>query len=91
MTCNRHDSSEDLYAALDTAPGKVITKMTDRHRTKEFLAFMKFIDEETPKDLHLHIILDNVSTHNNEQAPTMAHKEQRALHFPLPHRPYSSQ
>ena len=87
---NRH-GTKDFYAALDTASGKVIMKMTNRNRTKDFIEFMEFIDGETPKNLHLHIILDNVSTHNNEEAPTMACGQQRALHFPLPHRPCSSQ
>ena len=37
--------------------------MTDRHRSKEFLSFMKHVEKNTPKDQELHVILDNLSAH----------------------------
>ena len=43
--------------------GEVIGKLTDRARSKEFLAFLKQIDRATPKGQELHIILDNLSAH----------------------------
>jgi len=43
--------------------GEVIGQLTDRARSKEFLAFLKHVDKSTPKDLDLHIILDNLSAH----------------------------
>ena len=58
----RHGTSS-LYAALDLAAGKVIGSLHSRHRSQEFLAFLKKIDAEVPADLDCHVVLDNASTH----------------------------
>jgi transposase len=58
----RHGTSS-LYAALDLATGKVIGSSHARHRSQEFLAFLKKIDAEVPTDLDCHVVLDNASTH----------------------------
>ena len=58
----RHGTSS-LYAALDLATGKVIGSLHCRHRSQEFLAFLKKIDAEVPADLDCHVVLDNASTH----------------------------
>jgi hypothetical protein len=34
-----------------------------RHRSQEFVAFLKKIDEQVPADLDCHVVLDNASTH----------------------------
>ncbi len=58
----RHGTSS-LYAALDLTTGKVIGALHSRHRSKEFLAFLRTIDTEVPSDLDCHVVLDNASTH----------------------------
>lgn len=58
----RHGTTS-LYAAFNVLTGEVIGKMTDRHRSKEFLGFLAHIEKSTPKDQELHIILDNLSAH----------------------------
>lgn len=58
----RHGTSS-LYAALDLASGKVIGSLHARHRSQEFLAFLKKIDANVPADLDCHVVLDNASTH----------------------------
>jgi transposase len=58
----RHGTSS-LYAALDLASGQVIGSLHARHRSREFLAFLKKIDTEVPTDLDVHLVLDNASTH----------------------------
>ncbi len=58
----RHGTSS-LYAALDLASGQVIGSLHARHRSQEFLAFLKKIDAEVPADLDVHLVLDNASTH----------------------------
>lgn len=58
----RHGTAS-LYAAFNILTGEVIGKMTDRARSKEFLAFLRHIDRCTPEDQELHIILDNLSAH----------------------------
>jgi transposase len=55
--------TSSLYAALDMATGKIIGSLHARHRSQEFLAFLKKIDEQVPTDLDCHVILDNASTH----------------------------
>ena len=58
----RHGTTT-LFAALDVKSGRVIGNVHRRHRSQEFLKFLKAIDRETPDDLDLHLILDNYSTH----------------------------
>jgi transposase len=58
----RHGTSS-LYAALDLATGKVIGSLHARHRSQEFLAFLKKVDAEVPAELDRHVVLDNSSTH----------------------------
>lgn len=43
--------------------GQVIGRVTPRHRTKEFLAFLQQIDRSMPAGLDRYVILDNSSTH----------------------------
>lgn len=62
----RHGTAS-LYAAFNIASGEVIGAVTKRHRSKEFLAFLRQIDRATPSELDLHIILDNVSAHKTEK------------------------
>jgi len=58
----RHGTTS-LYAAFDILTGTVLGRLTQRHRAKEFLDFLKQIDRATPQDLDLHLVLDNSSTH----------------------------
>src|SRR5450755_1270964 len=62
----RHGTAS-LYAAFDIASGNVIGRVTDLHRAKEFLDFLRQIDRETPPLLMLHLILDNGSTHKTPE------------------------
>lgn len=61
---HRHGTTT-LFAALDMLHGRVIGECLPRHRGKEFVRFLKLIDEETPADLDLHLIVDNYSTHKS--------------------------
>ena len=61
----RHGTAS-LYAAFDVATGKVLGRITQRHRAKEFLEFLRQIERSTPSELDLHLILDNSSTHKTE-------------------------
>ena len=48
-----------------TESANVIGRCSKRHRHKEFLAFLRLIDRETPPGLDLHLILGNYATHNH--------------------------
>ncbi|MFF8898238.1 IS630 family transposase [Streptomyces lydicus] len=52
-----------LFAALDTATGKVIGSLHRRHRAVEFKKFLAKLDKEVPAGLEVHLILDNYVTH----------------------------
>ncbi|WP_369779449.1 IS630 family transposase [Streptomyces sp. R33] len=52
-----------LFAALDTATGKVIGSLHRRHRAVEFKKFLAKLDKEVPVGLEVHLILDNYVTH----------------------------
>jgi transposase len=77
----RHGTTT-LFAALDVLTGKIIGQCLPRHRHEEFLTFLKTIDAEVPRNLQVHLILDNYSTHKhaNVQAWLKRHKRFH-LHF----------
>lgn len=58
----RHGTTT-LFAALDMKSGRVIGSLHKHHRAKEFLAFLRKIDNEVPDELDVHLILDNYQTH----------------------------
>jgi transposase len=57
----------NLYAALNVASGKVIGACMDRHRHQEYIKFLKLVDRRCPKDMVLHLIVDNVSSHKTKE------------------------
>lgn len=52
-----------LFAALDVASGVTIGNCYRRHRHQEFLHFLNQIEENVPKDLDVHLVVDNYATH----------------------------
>ena len=58
----RHGTTS-LFAALELATGKVIGQLHRRHRSSEFLKFLRTIDQNVPAALDVHLILDNYGTH----------------------------
>jgi len=71
----------DLFAALDMATGTVITDIRAKHTSEDFVAFLGLIDRNVPKDLDVHIILDNLSAH---KAPKVKNWLLRHRRFHLP-------
>lgn len=76
----KRNGTASLYAAFNILSGEVIAKVTDRHRAKEFIEFLKQIDRDTPKQLDLHIILDNLSAHKTAEVKMWLEKHPR-VHF----------
>jgi hypothetical protein len=56
-----------LFAALNIATGKVLGEVHRRHRSKEFLAFLRTIDEAVPAKLDVHLVMNNYGTHKTTQ------------------------
>ena len=59
----RRHGTTSLFAALDVATGKVLGECHRRHRSQEFLRFLKTIDASVPAECEIHLILDNYGTH----------------------------
>jgi transposase len=77
----RHGTTT-LFAALDVATGKVIGQCMKRHRHQEFLRFLRRIDKATPRQLDLHLIIDNYATHKHAKVKAWLTKRPRFhLHF----------
>lgn len=60
----RHGTTT-LFAALDVASGQVIAQCKRRHRHQEFLQFLNLIDQNVPKNLDIHLVVDNYVTHKH--------------------------
>jgi transposase len=54
-----------LFAALSYLDGKIFSQTAARHTHQQWLAFLKQLDQDTPRDLALHLILDNYATHKH--------------------------
>jgi transposase len=52
-----------LFAALDIATGAVIGETHRRHRSSEFLQFLRTIEASVPAVLDIHLVMDNYGTH----------------------------
>jgi transposase len=71
-----------LFAALNVADGTVIGKCQPRHRHQEFLKFLRLIEQQTPKEKEIYMILDNYSTHKHPEVKEWLDKHTRYhLHF----------
>jgi len=60
----RHGTTT-LFAALEMAEGRLIGTCMPRHRHQEWVRFLELVDRETPRDLDLHLIVDNYATHKH--------------------------
>ena len=77
----RHGTTS-LFAAFDVGSGSVIAAHYRRHRHQEFLRFLKLIDHAVPKDLDLHLVLDNYATHKTPEVKQWLLRHPRFhLHF----------
>lgn len=58
----RHGTTS-LFAALDVKTSQVISQFHRRHRSREFRQFLDAIDQQVPRDLEVHLVMDNYGTH----------------------------
>jgi len=87
----RHGSL-DLFAALNVATGEVLGQMKARHRSAEFVQFLDAIDEQVPRYLAVHVVLDNLSTHKTPRVKRWLQRHPRfALHFTPTHASWLNQ
>ena len=87
----RHGTTS-LFAALDLATGNVIGQCFAKHRSQEFRRFLDLIDQSVPKDLEIHLVLDNYATHKTELIQRWLLKRPRYhLHFTPTHASWLNQ
>lgn len=78
----KRNGTTTLFAAIEMVKGRVISNCMPRHRHQEWIKFLRQIDRQTPKDLDLHLIADNYSTHKHPKVKTWLKKNPRFhLHF----------
>jgi len=56
-----------LLAGIDLLSGQVHGMVADRHRSREFVQYLKMLDETYSKDITIRIILDNHSAHISKE------------------------
>lgn len=56
-----------LLAGIDLLTGRVHACVEDRHRSREFVGFLKRLDEAYPADTAIKLILDNHSAHISKE------------------------
>ncbi len=64
----KRNGTIDLFAALDIATGQVISALRPNHTSAEFIRLLNKINREVPDHLDVHVVLDNLSTHDSVNA-----------------------
>ena len=59
---NRNGTS-DLLAALNVGTGEMIHETRRSHKGSDVLVFFKWVDQHTPRELKIHVVLENLSAH----------------------------
>jgi transposase len=63
----RRNGQTDLFAALNILDGTVMTQYHRRHRHREFLVFLRTIDQNVDPQLEIHLVMDNLSAHKHKK------------------------
>jgi len=69
-----------LYAALRLLDGVVLGTCRPKRNTTEFVRFLNQVDRNTAADYHIHVILDNLSTHKSPPVQRWLRRHRR-VHF----------
>ena len=78
----KRNGTTTLFAAMELVHGEVIATCMKRHRHQEWIKFLKMIDEQTPQELDLHLIVDNYATHKHEKVKRWLKRHPRFhIHF----------
>lgn len=71
-----------LFAAMDIADGRIISKCMNRHRHQEWLSFLKHVANNVPPEKDIHIICDNYATHKHAKVKAWQKRNPRFhIHF----------
>lgn len=74
-----------IIAGIDLHSGHIFANVEDRHRSIEFIALLKQLDEHYPPEAIIRVVLDNHSAHISKE--TMAYLSSRPGRFEYVHTP----
>ncbi len=74
-----------ILAGIDLHSGQIFANVEDRHRSVEFIALLKRLDEHYPQDAIIRVVLDNHSAHISKE--TVAYLATRPGRFEYVHTP----
>ncbi len=78
----KRNGTTTLFAALELTEGKLIGTCMQRHRHHEWIKFLELIDQQTPAELDLHLIVDNYATHKHPRVKRWLQRHPRFhMHF----------
>ena len=78
----KRNGTTTLFAALNVLSGQVVGQCYPRHRHQEWLKFLRRLDGEFPKNLDLHLVMDNYGTHKEPHVQAWLKKHPRFVcHF----------
>jgi transposase len=80
----KRNGTTDLFAAMNIGTGEVLYDCQKGHKATDVLRFFKLIDLHVPKDLEIHVVLDNLSAHKAPPITNWLADPKRArwhLHF----------
>jgi len=78
----KRNGTTDLFAALNVGTGEVFASTRKSHKSTDVLAFFKWIDLHVPRDLEIHVVLDNLSAHKAPPvARWLAHPKRQRWHL----------
>lgn len=63
----RRHGTVSLLAGIDLLTGRIHGMVENRHRSREFVKFLKLLDQTYPKGIMIRIILDNHSAHVSKE------------------------
>jgi len=56
-----------LLCGINLLTGEVLSRVEDRHRSREFIGWLKHVDDHYPSDWKIRVILDNHSAHTSKE------------------------
>lgn len=76
----KRNGTTSLFAAMNTAEGKIIGTCMKKHRHEEWIRFLNLIRQETPAEKQIHLICDNDATHKHAKGKAWQKRNPR-FHF----------
>jgi transposase len=70
-----------LLGGIDLHTGEVHALVRDRHRSREFIEFLKILDKKYPKDWSIRLVLDNHSSHISKETQTYLRSKPNRFKF----------